>query len=65
MIDQAKIEALRQKYEEQLRKMQSPRQDKAMNRLMDASEDEIRHFLGEYYDSPEGRKALVRLEPKD
>lgn len=58
MIDQAKIEALRQVYEEQLRKMQLPRQARAMDRLMNASEDEIRQFLDEYYDSPEGRAAL-------
>lgn len=64
MIDQDKLEALRQAYEEQLRKMQQPCQARAMNRLMDASENEIRQFLGEYYDSPEGRKALG-LEPYD
>jgi site-specific recombinase XerD len=64
MIDQDKIETLRQAYEKQLRKMQQPCQARAMNGLMDASEDEIRQFLGEYYDSPEGRKAQG-LETKD
>lgn len=58
MIDQDKLEALRREYEEKLLRMQSPRQAKAMHRLMNASEDEIRQFLGEYYDSPEGRTAL-------
>lgn len=58
MIDQDKLEALRREYEEKLRKMQQPCQARAMNSLMDASEDEIRQFLGEYYDSPDGRRAL-------
>lgn len=58
MIDQDKLEALRREYEEKLLRMQSPGQAEAMHRLMDASEDEIRQFLGAYYDSPEGRAAL-------
>lgn len=58
MINQDKIEALRQEYEEKLLRMQSPQQAKAMRRLMTLSEDEIRQFLDGYYDSPEGRKSL-------
>jgi hypothetical protein len=63
MTDQDKLETLRREYEEKLLRMQSPQQAKAMRRLMDASEDEIRQFLDEYYDSPEGRTALGQ-EPK-
>lgn len=64
MTDQDKLETLRGEYEEKLLRMQSPQQAKAMRRLMDASEDEIRQFLDGYYDSPEGRTVLG-LEPKD
>jgi len=63
MTDQDKLETLRREYEEKLLSMQSPPQAKAMRRLMDASEDEIRQFLDGYYDSPEGR-ATLGLEPQ-
>ncbi len=63
MINQEKIETLRQEYEEKLLRMQSPQQAKAMRRLMDASEDEMRQFLDGYYDNPEGR-ATLGLEPQ-
>lgn len=63
MTYQNEPEALRQEYEEKLRKMQSPLQARMMKRLMNASEEEIRQFLDGYYDSPEGRKALGH-EPK-
>lgn len=58
MTDQDKLEELRQEYEEKVHTMQSPRQVKAMNRLMNASEEEIQQFLDGHYDSPEGRIAL-------
>ncbi len=58
MTDQDKLQALRREYEEKLRKMQTPLQAKMMNRLMNASEEEIQRFLDGYYDSPEGRQAL-------
>lgn len=64
MINQEKIETLRQEYEEKLLRMQSPQQAKAMRRLMTLSEDEIRQFLDGYYDSPEARTTLAQ-EPKD
>lgn len=63
MIDQNELEALRREYEEKLLRMQLPQQAKAMRRLMDASEDEIRQFLDGYYDNPEGR-ATLGLEPQ-
>lgn len=59
MIDQDKLEAVRQEYEAMLLRMQQPQQSEAMNRLMDASEDEIRRELDKYYGSPEGQRALA------
>lgn len=58
MINQEKLEALRDEYEEKLRNMQQPHQTKAMNGLMNAPEDEVRQFLDGYYDRLEGRTAL-------
>ncbi len=59
MIDQDKLEAIRRQYEAMLLRMQKPQQAKVMNRLMNASEDQIRQELDKYYGSPERGKALA------
>lgn len=53
MIDQGKLETVRQACEAMMLRMQKPRQAKAMKRLMNTSEDEIRQELDNYYGSLE------------
>ncbi|WP_295678757.1 type II toxin-antitoxin system prevent-host-death family antitoxin [uncultured Nevskia sp.] len=75
-VDPSSLEALRQEFDDKLARMQSAQQGGAMNRLMDADEDDINRFLNKHYDqnpvSPmvkpaeafaTGSKRVVRSKP--
>lgn len=48
-VDVSSLQALQDEFDRMLAKMQSPQQGTAMNRLMDADEDDITGFLGKHY----------------
>lgn len=56
-IDPSSLDALQKEFDETLARMQSAQQAAAMNRLMDADEEDINRFLAEHYD----RKAASGL----
>ncbi len=49
-VDPSSLEALQQEFDDKLARMQSAQQGVAMNRLMDADEDDIKRFLSQHYD---------------
>ncbi len=49
-VDPSSLEALQQEFDDKLARMQSAQQGVAMNRLMDADEDDINRFLNQHYD---------------
>ncbi len=49
-VDPSSLEALHQEFDNKLVRMQSAQQGVAMNRLMDADEDDINRFLNQHYD---------------
>lgn len=58
MTDQAKLEQLNRQLEAMFARMQSTEHAAAVDRLMDASEQEICAFLEAYYQSSQGMEIL-------
>lgn len=75
-VDPSSLEALQQEFDDKLARMQSAQQGVAMNRLMDADEDDIKRFLSQHYNQnpvppmvkpaeafATGSKRVVRSKP--
>ena len=58
MVDEEKIEQVRREFQAKLARMQRPEQTQVMDRLMNLPDDEIRHVLDAYYNSPAGQADL-------
>lgn len=49
-VDLSSLEALQKEFDDKVARMQSAQQGVAMNRLMDADEEDINQFLNQHYD---------------